>query len=144
MATVWVLKVPRVERPSSDWNIQKKLLLTWGTKRAPEPAASATRTTGTPRLPAMGARMPAAVIADTEIEPSATCRIAAISQTSSSGGRNPEENAALSMSASPEPSMTAPSDPLMPERMRIGPQDVMDFPIAPRISPPLRTRLARK
>jgi hypothetical protein len=32
IAPLCVLKVPRVENPRSDWNIQKKLLLTCGRK----------------------------------------------------------------------------------------------------------------
>ncbi len=76
------------------------------------------------------------------VENSAMCRTAATNQTNSSGGRKCEPNAPPSMSAIPDRSMTAPSEPLIPLSTRIGPQDVNADPTAPEISARDRTRLA--
>ena len=72
VAMVSVLSAPLVDRPSSDLNIQKKLLLTWSANIAPDAIASPMAMGEMVSESRIGAMIPAAVIA--AIWASPTCR----------------------------------------------------------------------
>ena len=65
MTVVIVLSAPEVVRPSSDLNIQKKFEFTCRANSAPDAMARARMTGETPSCGAIGAMMPAAVMAAT-------------------------------------------------------------------------------
>ena len=112
------MSVPWVVSLSSVWNIQKKLLFTCSANSAPEPMARPSTTAGTSMPPNIGASMPAAVMAATEIEPMARCKTAAINQANRIVSRagvpaSAEKNPPRILS-SPVSPMTAPKNPRCP------------------------------
>src|SRR5215216_6282239 len=125
VATVRVLRLPLVDRPSSALNIQKKLLLTWRANSAPEAMASPTTTGATLREPRIGARMPAAVMAATDTDPIARCSTAAMNHASrmvtSTGAPTSAENRPPSTSSRFVSPITAPSEPPTPVISKISP-----------------------
>src|SRR5215207_10856760 len=82
VATVRVLRLPLVDRPSRALNIQKKLLLTCSANRAPDAMASPMTTGATLREPRIGAMIPDVVMAATDTDPIARCSSAAMNHAS--------------------------------------------------------------
>ena len=70
---------------------------------------------------ATGARMPAEVIAEMVTDPTATCRTAAMAQTTSSGAAVLAVKYSPRMSPRPAALIVAASEPPTPVRMRIWP-----------------------
>ena len=125
VTSVRVLSVPLVDRPSSDLNIQKKLLLTCRANIAPDAMARPTAMGEMVSESRIGAMMPAAVIAATDTEPIARCRTAAMNHASrmlsTTGAPSSAWNRSPSTLSSPVASMTAPSEPPTPVMRRISP-----------------------